>query len=94
MGNATTIYSVAAYQQSYSPRIVNGREKKMGSETYRGVVLGLAAKFTTSAEEAVAAAKVIFADISRHGTSGQRVQSSEDRMIAAIWLRRFVKLLE
>ena len=63
-------------------------------DTYGNFIRALAQKFTSSTEEAEAAAQEIFIDIWRYAERGDKTQSAENLLIALIARRRLIKYIQ
>jgi len=63
-------------------------------DTYGNFIWALARKFTTSTEEAEAAAQEIFIDIWRYSERADKLESAENFLIALIARRRLIKHLQ
>ncbi len=63
-------------------------------DAYGNFIWALARKFTTSTEEAEAAAQEIFIDIWRYSERADKLESAENFLIALIARRRLIKHLQ
>ena len=63
-------------------------------DTYGNFIWALAKNFTSSREEAEAAAREIFLDIRRYSERTDKTQSAKEKLIAMIALRRLIKQLQ
>jgi hypothetical protein len=89
---ATTMWlsDLTTYHSAYK----NRHETDDRADWHRSFVIALAFKFTSSSEEADAAANEIFADIQHYARRNEITGSPEDRVASMMARRRLMKYLQ
>ena len=81
-------------QQTYRQPYPGASFQDAAAHPYDDFVWKLARKFTSSNEEAVAAAEEMFTDIRRCAEGGERTPPIESRLTARLAFRRLLKFLQ